>query len=89
VGTGFNAAMRRDILRLLLPLERPTSPFADPLPRPSRFARSDARIRFVEPSLVAEIAYRRWPPGGQIQHASYQGLRDDKPADQVIITPTG
>jgi bifunctional non-homologous end joining protein LigD len=85
VGTGFNAAKRRDILKLLQPLERSASPFADPLPKPSRFARTDARIRFVNPTLIAEVEYRRWPPGGQIQQASFQGLRTDKSPTDVVI----
>jgi len=84
VGTGFTEKTRRLLLSKLKPLQRPTSPFADPLPAPSRFARSAAAVHYAQPQLVAEIAYRRWPEGGAIQHASFHGLRDDKDAREVV-----
>jgi bifunctional non-homologous end joining protein LigD len=77
VGTGFAAQTHRRLRQLLDPLAREHSPFAD-CPR----ARG---IRHVQPVLVAQVEYRRWPAGGQLQQASFAGLRDDKDPREVII----
>lgn len=84
VGTGFTAASRARLLKRLRAIERPDSPLDEPLPPPSRFSRPMAGAHFCDPKLVAEIEYRRWPAGGLIQHASYQGLREDKAPTDVI-----
>jgi bifunctional non-homologous end joining protein LigD len=77
VGTGFDAATHERLLSLLRKRQRDDSPFAD---------RVDGRdAHFVRPELVAEIDYRRWPEGGSLQQASYRGLRDDKPAHDVVL----
>jgi bifunctional non-homologous end joining protein LigD len=75
VGTGLSAADHLPLIRKLNKKPASKSPFADPTPRGATF---------VEPVLVAEIEYRRWPAGGMVQHAAYKGLRQDKNARQVI-----
>jgi bifunctional non-homologous end joining protein LigD len=80
VGTGFTQADRERLHQRLSALERPTSPFADAPGRPGR----TAGARFVEPELVAQIAYRRWPEQGRVQQAAFQGLRTDVPAADVV-----
>jgi bifunctional non-homologous end joining protein LigD len=76
VGTGLSGSDHPLILKRLAGLARSENPFAD------RGVPRDAK--FVAPSAVAEIEYRRWPEGGMVQQASYQGLRDDKPARRVV-----
>jgi bifunctional non-homologous end joining protein LigD len=39
--------------------------------------------RWVEPVLVAEVAFGEWTPDGRLRHPSYLGLRPDKPAEEV------
>jgi bifunctional non-homologous end joining protein LigD len=77
VGTGFTSESRRELARRLRALKRDKSPFVA-VPRPI------ARVgRWVEPRLVAEIAYAEWTRDGRLRHPSFQGLREDKPAAAI------
>jgi bifunctional non-homologous end joining protein LigD len=76
VGTGFNERWHRALTGILKPLTRATSPFADPVPK--------AGALFVEPLVVAEIEYRRWPAGGMVHQGAFKGIRTDKKPRQVV-----
>jgi bifunctional non-homologous end joining protein LigD len=39
---------------------------------------------WVEPRYLAEVEFTEWTPDGQLRHPSYKGLRDDKPAWEVV-----
>jgi bifunctional non-homologous end joining protein LigD len=41
-------------------------------------------VVWVRPELVAEIEFRAWTASKTLRHASYLGLREDKPADEVV-----
>ena len=75
VGTGFDRTTLRDLTRKLTALERDSSPFADH-PRA-------VRTHWVEPSLIAQVAYGAWTDDGILRHASFQGLREDKSPGEV------
>ncbi|MER9332901.1 DNA ligase D [Mesorhizobium sp. M0293] len=79
VGTGFTAAMRKDILAKLerRRLEKPA--FASV---PRDIAR---RAKWVKPELVAEVTYAEVTPDGSLRHPSFEGMREDKRADQVVM----
>ncbi len=76
VGSGFDGAALADLGRRLAALERPTSPFAGPVPGTGAL--------WVEPVLVAEVAFSNWTEEGRLRHPSFLGLRPDKPARQVV-----
>jgi bifunctional non-homologous end joining protein LigD len=76
VGTGFDAAALRLLGERLEPLRTDRSPFTGRQPP------KDAV--FVEPRLVCEVAFSEWTSSGTLRHPSYQGLRDDKPATDVV-----
>jgi bifunctional non-homologous end joining protein LigD len=77
VGTGFDGATLATLRRRLAPLER-EKPAVEAAPR----ARGQ---HWVEPRLVAEVAFTEWTADGRIRHPSFVGLREDKPAAQVRI----
>jgi len=81
VGTGFSELELENLSRLLTPLQRPTSPFTAG-EKPPREA------VFVEPRLVAEVEFAEWTRTGSLRAPSYQGLREDKPAQEVVREDT-
>jgi bifunctional non-homologous end joining protein LigD len=82
VGTGFNDAEIRKLLKLLKPLHRDTPPFAT-APKMPRVRKGD--VQWVEPRLVAQVRFGEWTHDGHLRHPAYLGIRDDKPAAEVEL----
>ncbi len=82
VGTGFNAKTIEEMMERMQPLAVDVAPVEVP--------RADRRgAHFIEPKLVAEIAFTEFTTDGILRHPSFIGLREDKPASQVVReTPT-
>ncbi len=84
VGTGWDAETAADLYKRLQPLKT-ANPAVDPKTlQPGRWSRR--RVvdeHWVTPRLVAEVSFGEWTPDGQIRHAVYQGLREDKPAKEI------
>jgi bifunctional non-homologous end joining protein LigD len=76
VGTGFSDQVLRSLGAKLEALRIDHSPFArDGLPR---------QARWVKPELVGEFAFSEWTRDGKLRHPRFLGLRDDKPATEVV-----
>jgi bifunctional non-homologous end joining protein LigD len=44
----------------------------------------DTTIHWVRPELVAEVRFVSWSGSGRVRQAVYLGLREDKPAEEVV-----
>jgi bifunctional non-homologous end joining protein LigD len=76
VGTGFGAATLADLAATMQPLTRDDPAVEIP--------RAEARGgTWIEPKLVAEIAFAEVTHEGRVRHASFLGLRGDKKAKDV------
>jgi DNA ligase D-like protein (predicted ligase) len=82
VGTGFDATRLATVMKQLRALSTPQTPYdASTLPKGQAWRRS---THWVEPELVAQIAFGEWTRDGQLRHPRFQGLRTDKKARQVV-----
>jgi bifunctional non-homologous end joining protein LigD len=77
VGTGFTRTTLRELSARLAPLVRETSPF-EPVKGLPRAA------TWVQPELVAQVAFMEWTPDGRLRHPSFLGLRFDKAPREVV-----
>jgi len=79
VGTGFDGRTLQALTPRLEALERKTPPFANP---PTG---AEARgVHWVTPKLVAQVEYTEMTSEGILRHPSFKGLREDKPATDVV-----
>jgi bifunctional non-homologous end joining protein LigD len=78
VGTGFSGKLIEEMMERMRPLETEKAPVEVP--------RADRRgAHFIRPELVAEIAFTEFTNEGILRHPSFIGLREDKPAKQVVV----
>jgi DNA ligase D-like protein (predicted ligase) len=78
VGTGFDVPTLRELGAKLRELRRSEPPFADAAQI------SDRTVTWVEPRLVAQVGLAEWTGHGRLRHPRFLGLRDDKPAREVV-----
>jgi bifunctional non-homologous end joining protein LigD len=77
VGTGFSDAKLRELRGQLDALEQAASPFA-------AFPDVPPGSHWTRPELVCEVTFTNWTRDGRLRHPVFVGLRDDKPAREVV-----
>ncbi len=78
VGTGFDTETLHELGVQMRELARGDPPFTNP---PTIKERG---VTWVEPKLVAEVGFTEWTRDGRLRHPRFLGLRDDKPAEEVV-----
>ena len=78
VGTGFNADSLKMIAGHFSKLRTTKPAFSNP-PK----GRDAIGVHWLKPVLVAEVKFAQWTSSGLARHASFVGLREDKPAKQI------
>ncbi len=78
VGTGFDTQEIIDLMAVMVPLAQKEATVKAP--------RAEVRgAHWLQPRLVAEIAFTEMTNEGTLRHPSYLGLRKDKKAEAVVV----
>jgi bifunctional non-homologous end joining protein LigD len=74
----MTSAERRRLLAELAGVRRGSAPL-------HAEAINTATATWVEPVLVARVAYRTWTPQTQLRHPSWRGLQPDHQPSQALL----
>ena len=78
VGTGFDTETLKALGERLRRLRLQRAPFVD------ADSIRERDVTWVKPQLVAQLGFSEWTSGGRLRHPRFLGLRDDKPAFEVV-----
>jgi bifunctional non-homologous end joining protein LigD len=80
VGTGWSLSVASALYAELNKIKAVKPALRDPLP-----AGAGKGVVWAEPRLVCAVEYRAWTSDGIVMQASFKGLREDKPAAEVVL----
>jgi bifunctional non-homologous end joining protein LigD len=78
VGTGWSAALAASLYAELDKIKTTKPALRKALP-----AGAEKGVVWTEPHLVCAVEYRDWTDDGLIRQASFKGLREDKPVQEI------
>lgn len=78
-GTGFTREEIKEMRNLFRPLEQGKSPFAEKTD-------ANAKVTWLSPELVCEVAFTEWTKAGLLRHPSFKHMRTDKPVTEVRLS---
>jgi bifunctional non-homologous end joining protein LigD len=89
VGTGFTQPVAFELHARLRKMETRDSPFPGAPPDLGKGRWGPRRTmpivpHWTRPELVCEVAFTEWTPEGTLRHPSFQGLRVDTDAKEVV-----
>ena len=89
IGTGFNVKTQKEMLALFEPLITDKHPFDEEpdINKPSRFRPNPphATATWLKPKLICEVSYTEMTSDKVMRHPSFEGMREDKKATEVIL----
>ncbi|MFI5129821.1 MAG: DNA ligase D [Chitinophagales bacterium] len=88
IGTGFNDKVQRQMMAEMKKWVTDKPPFTEipDVDKPSRFRPNPpkAKVTWLKPKLVCEVSYAEITSDGVMRHPSFEGMRIDKKARDVV-----
>jgi len=88
VGTGFTAKKQKEMMEVFSPLITKEMPFdyEPDVNKPSRFRPNPPKAiaTWLKPELVCEVSFAEVTADGVFRHPSFEGMRSDKKAKEVV-----
>ena len=89
IGTGFSVKLQKEMMKKFEPLIVEDSAFTiiPDINKPSRFRPNppQANATWLRPELVCEVSYAEMTSDGVMRHPSFQALREDKNAEEIVL----